>query len=156
MTPEAEMSDDLSRFYDDPLAYVMYVFPWDTDKSIQQVKLPEKYRDRFNCEYGPDLWACEFLEDLGAEVRKRGFDGRAAVAPIRFSTASGHGIGKTALVAWLIKWIMDTRPFSKGMVTANTSDQLRTKTWAELGKWHKLSLTEHFFDFSSGRGAMTL
>jgi hypothetical protein len=155
-TPEAQMADDLGRFYADPLGYVLYIFPWDTDKSIQQVKLPAKYRDRFNCEHGPDLWACEFLEDLGAEVRKRGFDGGAAVAPIRFSTASGHGIGKTALVSWLIKWIMDTRPFSKGMITANTSDQLRTKTWAELGKWHKLSLTEHLFDFSSGRGAMTL
>jgi len=134
----------------------MFAFPWDSDPSIQLVKLSPENRKRFNCEYGPDDWACDFLDRLGSEVEMRGFDGRIAVEPIRFSTASGHGIGKSTLVAWLIKWIMDTRPFSKGMVTANTSDQLRTKTWAELGKWHKLSVTAHWYDYSSGRGAMSL
>jgi hypothetical protein len=155
-TADEQLMDELQKFYADPLGHVMFSYPWDTDTTIQQVPLPEKYRDRFNCEYGPDLWACEFLDDLGAAVRERGFNGRGAVEPIRFSTASGHGIGKTTLVAWVIKWIMDTRPHSKGMVTANTSDQLRTKTWAELGKWHALSITEHLFNFNSGRAAMTL
>lgn len=157
MSSHAELSDELAKFYDDPLGYVMFAFPWDTDTSIQLVPLQGKWKERFpGCTYGPDVWACEFLDRLGSEVKLRGFDGKTAVEPIRFSTASGHGIGKTTLVAWLIKWIMDTRPYSKGMVTANTSDQLRTKTWAELGKWHKLSVTEHWYDYSIGRGSMSL
>lgn len=153
---DVQIADDMSGFVDDPLGYVMYMFPWDTDRSIQMVRLTPEYRERFNCEFGPDKWACEFLEDLAVEIKKRKFDGTKSVAPIRFSTASGHGIGKSTLVAWLIKFIMDTRPFSKGMVTATTGDQLRTKTWAELGKWHKLSLTEHWYDLNSGRGSMSL
>ena len=156
MKADISIAQDIAGFYDDPLAYVMYVFPWSSDPSIQQVKLDEAYKDRFNSEYGPDRWACEFLDDLGADIKKRRFNGRNTVDPIRYSTASGHGIGKSALVSWLIKFILDTRPRSKGVVTANTSDQLRTKTWAELGKWHALSITEHLYTLTSGRGAMAL
>ncbi len=156
MSFNEELTADISKFYADPLGYVMYVFPWDSDPSIQQVRLEEPYKSRFNCEFGPDQWACEFLDDLGKQIKKRGFDGTRSVEPIRFTTASGHGIGKSALVAWLIKFILDTRPFSKGVVTANTSEQLRTKTWAELGKWNSLSLTAHRYDYSIGKGSMSL
>lgn len=151
---DEQLADDISQFYADPLGYVMYVFPWDTNERIQIVRLAPEYQKRFNCEFGPDIWACQFLDKLGKEIRKRGFDGRNAVEPVQFSTASGHGIGKSALAAWLVKFIMDTRPFSKGTVTANTDTQLRTKTWAALGAWHKLSLTEHWFLWATGRGAM--
>lgn len=173
LSAEEQLADGISQFYADPLGYVMFVFPWDTDTALQVVDwesdkvideetgetfrermLP--YRIRFNSQFGPDLWACEFLDDLGEEIKKRGFDGTNAVDPIQYATSSGHGIGKSTLVAWLIKFIMDTRPFSKGTVTANTAEQLRTKTWAELGKWHKRSLTSHWFQYNSGRGNMSL
>lgn len=156
MTLDEMLAEDISKFYDDPLGYVMYIFPWDTEKSIQLVPLKEPYASRYKCEWGPDTWACEFLDDLGREIRRRKFDGKSAVEPIRFSTASGHGIGKSTLVAWLIKYILDTRPFAKGVVTANTSDQLKTKTWAELAKWNSLSLTEHLWQYSSSRGSMSI
>lgn len=156
LSPEEQLAEAVSEFYDDPLGYVMFMFPWDSDVSIQLVELAPKYRERFNSIYGPDKWACEFLDELGAEIKDRGFDGRTAVTPIQFSTASGHGIGKSVLVAWLIKFILDTRPFAKGVVTAGTAEQLKTKTWAELGKWHRISLTEHWFDYNTGRGAMSL
>ena len=156
MKADQQITDDIASFYNDPLAYVMYVFPWNSEPAIQMVELDEAYKDRFSSIYGPDRWACEFLDDLGSLIKERGYNGRDTVNPIRFSTASGHGIGKSVLVAWLIKFILDTRPMSKGVVTANTADQLRTKTWAELGKWHGYSLTEHLYDFTSGRGAMAL
>ena len=104
----------------------------------------------------PDAWACKFLDRLGEEIKKRKFDGRNAVDPIRFATSSGHGIGKSTLSAWLIKFILDTRPFSMGIATATTADQLRIKTWGELGKWHRISLTQHWFDYNTGRGSMSL
>lgn len=168
---DAQLADEIAKYYADPLGYVMFIFPWDSDPAIQVVdwdsselhsdsrpfkEVMAKYRKRFNCRFGPDLWACEFLDEWGEEIRKRGFDGFKAVDPIQFATSSGHGIGKSTLVAWVIKFIADTRPYSKGTVTANTETQLRTKTWAELGKWHRRSLTEHWFDFNSGRGSMSL
>lgn len=153
---DEELTDIIGGFYDDPLGYVMFNFPWDTYEPIQVVPLPEKYRDKYGCEWGPDLWACEYLEQLGEEIRKRGFDGKRAVPPIRFSTASGHGIGKSVLSSLLVKFISDTRPFCRGTVTAGTVDQLKSKTWAEVGKWHRISLTNHFFNYSSGRGSMAL
>jgi len=179
-SPDEELADLLAEFYADPLGHVIFSYPWDTEKSIQLVDwysddlktlipvenndkkvsvwdLMEPYRKRFpNVRFGPDWWACDFLDEVGREVKKRGFDGRKAVAPIQMATLSGHGIGKSVIVAWLIKWILDTRPLSKGIVTAGTADQLRTKTWAEVGKWHKMSLTSHWFDYSSGRGSMSL
>lgn len=153
---DQELATLIAEVHDDPLGYVMMMFPWDSDASIQLVKLAPEYRDRFDCEYGPDKWACEFLDDLGAEIRERGFNGKTPVAPIKWSTASGHGIGKTALVAWLVKFIMDTRPYAKGTITANTADQLKSKTWAEVGKWHRRSLTRDWFEYSSSRGNMSL
>lgn len=156
MNLDQDLTDQLSLFYADPLGYVMFCFPWDTDPSIQMVLLEEPYASRFNSKFGPDKWACEFLDDLGREIKERGFDGTHSVEPIRFSTASGHGIGKSAMVAWVTKFILDTRPFSKGVMTANTSEQLRTKTWAEVGKWNAISVTAHLWDYSSGRGSMSL
>ncbi len=154
---DAQLAADLPRFYADPLGYVMYMFPWDDpDAGIQQVPLAEPWRSRYGCEFGPDKWACEFLEQLGEEILDRGYDGQTAVDPIMFATASGHGIGKSVLVAWLIKFILDTRPFAKGVVTAGTADQLRTKTWAELGKWHSMSLTAHHFHYRATRGNLSL
>ena len=32
------------------------------------------------------------------------------------------------------------------VVTANTEDQLKSRTWAELGKWHTLLANAHWFD----------
>ena len=153
---DVELAKMLANFYADPMGYVMFCFPWDSNPEIQLVELVEPWRSRYKSKYGPDKWACEFLEEWGQEIRKRKFDGRNAVPAIQFSTASGHGIGKSTLTAWVIKFIMDTRPYAKGTVTAGTDTQLRTKTWSELGKWHSLSLTRNWFQWNTGRGAMSL
>lgn len=150
------LTKQLSKFIYDPLGHVMFSYPWDVDRTIQIVELREPWRSRYGCKWGPDEWACKFLDEVGRETRKRGFDFTKAVEPLRFATVSGHGIGKSTLVAWLIKWIMDTRPMAKGTVTATTIDQLRGKTWAELGKWHRMSATRHRFEYTTGRGAMRL
>lgn len=42
--------------------------------------------------------------------------------------ASGHGIGKSAFISMLINWGMSTCEDCKVVVTANTDNQLRTKT----------------------------
>lgn len=146
----------MARFYADPLGFVMFAYPWSSDPALRMVALPAAYRQRFNCEYGPDLWACEFLDELGAAVRQRGFDGGRAVDAVRMAVASGHGVGKSSMTAWLVNWIMSTRPYAKGIVTANTAEQLASKTWAEIAKWTKKCITAHWWRVSTGKGAMRL
>lgn len=136
------LADEVAQFYADPLGFVLWAYDWG-------------YGDLAGFD-GPDEWQREYLLELGREVSKRGFDGVTPVDPIRMATASGHGIGKSALVAWLVDWIMSTRPHCKGTVTANTSAQLESKTWAEIAKWTKRCLTGHWFNISSGKGAMKM
>ncbi|HAZ61034.1 MAG TPA: terminase [Gammaproteobacteria bacterium] len=153
---EADLAADMARYYDDPLGWVMYAYPWDTDPGLQLVRLSEPWASRYPCKHGPDAWACEYLDTVGAEVRRRGFDGRAPVPALQMAVASGHGIGKSTLTAWLVGWIMSTRPHARGVVTANTSEQLATKTWAEISRWARLSITAHWWDITTGRGAMSM
>jgi len=136
------LAEECSQFYDDPLGWVLWAFDWDHDEL-----------EGFE---GPDDWQYDILAEIGEQVRLRGFNGVDPVDPIQMAVASGHGIGKSALTAWLILWIMSTRPFSKGIVTANTSDQLKTKTWAELGKWRSRCIVGHWFEYNTGRGSMSL
>ena len=55
----------------------------------------------------------------------------------------------SALVSWLVLWAMSTYEDTKGVVTANTEVQLRTKTWPELAKWHRLFIAKHWFVFTA-------
>ena len=68
---------------------------------------------------------------------------------VRSAVASGHGIGKSALVSWIILWAMSTLPDTRGVVSANTEGQLRTKTWPELAKWHGLCLNRDWFEYTA-------
>ena len=137
-----ELARDMGELADYPYDWVMYAYPWG--------------RGELKDYDGPDDWQKGFLIEWGEEIRARGFDGFNPVEPIRFSTASGHGIGKSAFSAWIIDLIMSTRPHCKGIVTANTSPQLETKTWAEIAKWTKRCITAHWFRVTSGRGAMKM
>jgi hypothetical protein len=40
---------------------------------------------------------------------------------------------------------MSTMTDCRGVITANTETQLKTKTWAELAKWHRLFIGEYMF-----------
>lgn len=153
---DLDLAHDLAAFYADPLGFVMYAFPWDTDSSIQLVELEEPWSTRFGCKYGPDVWACKFLDEIGADVLDRGFNGIDAVEPIQHAVSSGHGIGKSAMAAWLVMWIMSTRPHSKGVVTANTGEQLASKTWAGVSAWLNKAVNKHWFEITTGKGAMRL
>jgi hypothetical protein len=121
----------------DPYRFVMISYPWGE---------PGPLKDH----PGPDGWQREFLTDLGNEVKAH-VGKRAPFMPIRRAIASGHGIGKSTLVAWLVDWLMVTRPETHGTVTANTFDQLETKTWASIQKWTKLCIFSHWFECNTGK-----
>lgn len=154
--PDILLAQDMATFFADPLGFVMYAYPWDTDPSLQLVELQEPWASRYGCKHGPDAWACQFLDDVGYEVEMNGFDGKSPVRPIRGNVKSGHGIGKSAITAWLVNWIMSTRPYAQGTVTASTGPQLETKTWAQIAKWTRKCITSHWFEVSTGRGSMKM
>jgi hypothetical protein len=59
-----------------------------------------------------------------------------AVSPgSHISVRSGHGVGKTALLSWLILWFMCTRYGARIPCTASTHSQLRDILWPEIAKW---------------------
>lgn len=132
---DEQIADALSEFYADPLGFVLFAFPWG--------------EGALHGETGPDDNQREFLESLGAEIRKRGFDGVETVMPILMNESSGHGTGKSAMGAWLAWLILSTRPGSIGTVTAGTSTQLEERTWAAIQWWGNLCITKHWFDIQS-------
>lgn len=131
-TFEDELHEEVASYYDDPLGFVLFAYPWGEPGSLAEHP-------------GPDAWQLEFLTKLGQQVKARKFDGTIPVGPIRMAISSGHGIGKSVVVAWLVNWIMSTRPHARGTITANTFTQLQTRTWASIQRWTKLCITGHWF-----------
>ena len=52
----------------------------------------------------------------------------------RHSVRSGHGIGKSTVIAILALWFPITHYDSKTVITANSQDQLKANNWPELRK----------------------
>lgn len=138
--PDAELVDVFGQFYYDPEGFVDYVFPWG-----------EKGTPLENEEV--DVWQREELRNIGNQFRKIALgivdEGKLLSNTVRIAISSGHGIGKTAWLAWLIIWFMSTRPTPQMMVTAGTLSQLKTKVWRELSKWHDLSIHKHWFEWTA-------
>lgn len=137
VTEDEELADLCADCYDDPLRWTLAAFPWGEEGTL------------LADEEGPDDNQCEFLEDVGREVRRRGFNGRDPVAPVLMSETSGHGTGKSAMGGWLANWIASTRPDSIGTVTAGTAFQLHARTWAAVRHWFGLSITAHLFNIQA-------
>lgn len=137
----SQLLEALAEFSDDPLGFVMWNYPWGEPGSAL-----EDYS-------GPEPWQVDLLTDLGngvattveAIAAARAHNTEAESLPILLARTSGHGIGKSACVSWIIDWAISTMEDTKGVVTANTENQLKTKTWAELAKWHRMGLTKELF-----------
>ena len=124
---ERRLIAGVKRCRGDPLKFVRFAFPWSSGELADYD--------------GPDDWQSEIL----AAIR----DGLTPREALRIAVASGHGIGKSALIAWIILYAMSTMTDTRGIVTANTASQLSSKTWAELAKWHRLCLTGRWFTLTA-------
>ncbi len=123
--------EPLMRWQCDPLGFVMDCFPWG-----------EGELSNFT---GPRQWQRDVLVAIANRLQS----GEQIDEAIQMATASGHGIGKSALVAWLVLWAVMTRIDTRGVVTANTEKQLITKTWPELAKWHRMCTLRDTFTFTA-------
>lgn len=131
--------EKVAECYHDPLRFVETMYPWGEPGTMLE------HND------GPDDWQRELLVSIGREVEANDFDGHTPVMPIRRAVSSGHGIGKGVMAAWLVDWIMSTRPHAQGVVTANSDKQLKTKTWAAIQRWTSLCLTGSWFEINTER-----
>ena len=116
-------------FRDDPYEWVLACYPWGEPGPLQPYA-------------GPDKWQSRVLKGIRDDIQ-------SGKSNIRICVSSGHGIGKTALVAWIIHWYISTHPNPQIVVTANTGTQLTTKTWRELAKWKNFAINGFMFDWTA-------
>lgn len=147
LSPEAEakLAEKLASFYDDPLGFVLFAYPWG------QPFLADGSKNDLADMKGPEPWQRRLLENLGRHIRSNVRWSKLGAQPIvwRSARASGHGVGKSAEAVWLIHFFMSTRRMTRGIVTANTGGQLETKTWPELARWHNRLICSHWFQWTS-------
>jgi len=115
-------------FRHDPLGFVLWAWPWGVKGG------PLEHFD------GPDANQKAFLTDLGKHAKNRNFNGKDPVAAIKMAISSAHGTGKSTMGAWICWWILLTRPFSIGTVTAGTYQQLEERTWADIMHWGRMCI----------------
>jgi len=125
--PERELARAVEGMRWDPLAHAVFAYPW--GKGVLAGAA------------GPRAWQVDVMAAIGAHLA----DPATRFTPCRIARASGHGIGKSALIAMLVKWGLDTAMDTRIVITANTESQLLTKTAPEIAKWHGLSVTKGWF-----------
>ena len=118
-----------------PLNFVKFAFPWGEEgKPLARYKEPRK-------------WQIEELEKIGQhnlENQLRIIKGEHP-KPYYISIASGRGVGKSAFLGWIALWAMSTQIGGTVIITANTEQQLMSRTWPEVGKWHAMAINSHWF-----------
>lgn len=125
-----ELIAELAACSSDPLRYAYMAYPWGE---------PGTDLARFD---GPDYWQIELLSAIRDKLQ-------SGQRVIQIAVKSGHGIGKSACSSMVIDWAMSTFEGTRGVITANTERQLRTKTWVELAKWRRLSITRELFQMKA-------
>jgi hypothetical protein len=119
----------------DPEAFVLFAFPWGQ---------PNTPLAKFQ---GPRKWQREILRDISKHIKAN--EGKVNMDTLREAVSSGRGIGKSALVSWLILWMLSTRIGSTVIVSANSEAQLRSVTWGELTKWQAMIINSHWWEISA-------
>jgi hypothetical protein len=125
---EQELIEDIASFTHDPAKFVRYAYSWNANELAGSV--------------GPRTWQHGILDALGAHLRNKA----TRYTPCQIAVASGHGIGKSALISMITHWAMSTCEDCKVILTANTGTQLATKTGPESAKWFRLGINSHWFE----------
>lgn len=86
----------------------------------------------------PDEWQAQALKSLVTESRN--------------AIRSGHGVGKSCMLAWACLWFLFTRPYAKIVVTAPTMRQLFDVFMSEISKWlGKSKLLSNLFEYTKSK-----
>lgn len=112
----------------DPLAWANFAWDWGIG-ALSEAQ-------------GPREWQAQIASD----IRDHLADPETRFEPLQIAVASGHGIGKSAFMGIISNWAMSCFTDAKIVCTANTENQLRTKTVPEVGMWFRRSITAEWFD----------
>lgn len=132
---DEELAEEMAACYLDPYRFVMLAFDWGRGEL-----------EKFD---GPDKWQTAHLKNIRDKLQETRSDPETENDPLFEAVKAGHGVGKSADVAWIILWLMSTRPHFAGVVTANTRDQLTRKTWREVEVWRRRCITGHWFKYNA-------
>lgn len=134
-TPEQRLFEKVLQYRLDPLGFVEVIFPWGKENtSLAQSD-------------GPRIWH----RDLFGRLQNHLLDNEIRVEEnlealvFQLIVASGHGVGKSAWIAWFLLWFFSTRLGGIAKVIANNDAQLRKVTFAEISKWFTLAANSHWF-----------
>lgn len=140
-TPDKEQAliTELLQFKYDPEGFARYAFPW----GVKGTPL-EKIQ-------GPRTWQIDEFRRIADHLQLDIEKARIGLpsSPLYVALSSGRGIGKSAWLSMLDLWVQSCWIGSTTIVTANTETQLRSRTMAELGKWHTMAINRHWFEKSS-------
>lgn len=119
-----------------PLNFVLFNYPWGKENTVLHNRK------------GPRHWQMDDLLEIEDHINANKWRMKEGRDPKMFkkSTVSGRGVGKSAEVAWITNWQLSCHLGSTTQITANTEEQLKTKTMAEVGKWLTLGQNAHWFD----------
>jgi hypothetical protein len=121
---------------DDPEKFVMFAFPWGQKNTpLEHFKGPRQWQRR----------TLRRIKDFIADNRGK-LTNEQMIDALRRAVSSGRGVGKSALVSWLILWMLTTRIGSSVIVSANSENQLRKVTWGELTKWATMAMNAHWWE----------
>lgn len=127
MNPADLIADAAIQYRHDPSGWVRYAYDWGHDALATHT--------------GARVWQGELFDDIAAHLQNPA----TRHQPLRLAVSSGHGVGKSACIGMVINWAMSTCADTRIVVTANTENQLRTKTWPEIAKWARLSITANWW-----------
>ena len=116
---QRNMVADLMRYKHDPLRAVKYGFRWGQGELAYSA--------------GPRKWQRQLLADIGEHLSNP----ETRHKPFKGAISSGHGVGKSAVVALLSWWGLSTFEDCRINITANTKGQLDTKTSPECSTWFR-------------------
>jgi hypothetical protein len=96
-------------------------------------RLTEEQRTLLRLREDPSLFVRTII---GAEPQRWQREALEAIRDHdRVAIRSGHGVGKTAFLSWVLLWWLCTHYPVKAACTANTASQLGDVLWPEVQKW---------------------
>lgn len=120
LVPQPMKAQYLPRFR---LALKLQGKAWDEFCAIVRPHWFEDYREGLHI-----TWQ-QSLALYGVEKALRGD------ISMRISIVSGHGIGKSTMLSWLILWFLWVHPMAQVACTSPSKEQMYDVLWKELKKW---------------------
>lgn len=141
LPPKKEIDESMQTIFsdalrDNPYLFVMYAFPW------KQKNTPlEKFE-------GPREWQKEQLLAIAEHIKENKARVARGEEPLvyKLAIASGRGIGKSAMVSWIVLWMLSCHFGSTTIISANTDTQLSDKTFGELNNWLAMAINSYWFE----------